>query len=193
MKMNDAFPSRYMKADDLEDGDLTVTIRDGSPVEWEEFTQKGKPTPDNKPVLYFKSPREAKALVLNKTNWKTIAQVLGTDETEDWGGKSITLYATEVESFGEMTMAVRVRLRKPEKAKATAASVSSTAAESPVLGEIKALISGWADQNQIGAEIARQLKSFDAARISELTEAQLPRLKEGIDLWIKKQSDEIPF
>lgn len=115
MKLNDAFPSHYLKADDLEDGDMTVTIRDDSPVEWAEFTQKGKPTPDNKPVLFFKQPRDAKALVLNKTNWKTISEVLGSDETEDWAGKQITLYATEVESFGETVLAVRVRLKKPNK------------------------------------------------------------------------------
>ena len=125
MKMSDAYPSNYMKADDLEEGDLTVTIRDESPVEFVEFQQKGKPTPVHKPVLFFKAPRECKALVLNKTNWKTIAQVLGTDETDEWAGRQITLYATEVESFGEMTMAVRVRLRKPQPQKAQAAAASS--------------------------------------------------------------------
>jgi hypothetical protein len=104
-----------MKAEDFEDGDIVVTIRDESPVEWAEFTQKGKPTPDNKPVLYFRHPRDAKALVLNKTNWKTINEVLGSDETDDWAGKQITLYATEVESFGETVLAIRVRLKKPIK------------------------------------------------------------------------------
>lgn len=115
MRFSDAYPSHYLKAEDLEDGDMVVTIRDDSPVEWAEFTQKGKPTPDNKPVLYFKHPRDAKALVLNKTNWKTISDVLGSDETDDWAGKQITLYATEVESFGETVLAVRVRLKKASK------------------------------------------------------------------------------
>ena len=116
MKMNDVFPSKYVKADDLEDGDLTLTIHDSEPVTYEEFTQKGKPTPENKPVLHF-NERDAKSLVLNKTNWKTITQVLGSDDSDDWCGKQITLFATQVESFGEMTMAVRVRLKAPKPAK----------------------------------------------------------------------------
>ena len=117
MKMNDVFPSKYLKADDLEDGDLTLTIRNEDPVTHEEFTQKGKPTPDNKPVLHFKE-RDSKPLVLNKTNWKTIGQALGSDDSDDWCGRQITLFATEVESFGEMTMAIRIRLKAPKNAKA---------------------------------------------------------------------------
>lgn len=114
--MHDVFPSRFLKADDLEEGDLTVTIHDSEPVTHEEFTQKGKPTPESKPVLHFSQPRGTKSLVLNKTNWTAISKALGSDDSDDWCGRQITLYATEVESFGEMTMAIRVRLKAPAKA-----------------------------------------------------------------------------
>ena len=116
MKMHDVFPSRFLKADDLEDGDLTVTIHDSDPVTHEEFPQKGKPTPESKPILHFSQPRGTKSLVLNKTNWTAISKALGSDDSDDWCGRQITLYATEVESFGEMTMAIRVRLKSPAKA-----------------------------------------------------------------------------
>jgi hypothetical protein len=199
MKLHDAFPSNYMKADDLEDGDLTVTIRDHSPVEWAEFQQKGKPTPDNKPVLYFQHPREAKALVLNKTNWKTIADVLGTDETDDWGGKQITLYATEVESFGETVLAVRVRMKKGKSNSNGQKPTQNT--NNPTFDAIKAKIEQWSDQVQIAAEVKRQLSAFDAARISDLTPAQLQEFKTGLELWMEKHkppveqvtSDDVPF
>src|SRR5215470_17533219 len=124
MKMSDAFPSKYLKADDLEDGDLVVTISD---AQFEEFTDPKTKRPDNKPVLYFQG-NEAKPLVLNKTNYKTISQLLGSDDTDNWTGRKISLYATEVESFGEVTLGIRVRLKAPAtKLKAAAAPAKSDA------------------------------------------------------------------
>lgn len=109
---NQMFPSNWLTASDI-DGELTVTISGDNPVEQREFQAPGKATPDSKPVLHFKAPKGTKPLILNKTNWKTIGQVLGSDDADNWAGQSITLFTTEVESFGEMTMGIRVRLRKP--------------------------------------------------------------------------------
>jgi len=116
--MNDAFPSKYLKADDLEEGDLVVAIKD---AQFEEFPDPKTKRPDQKPVLYFRG--DTKPLVLNKTNYKTISTLLGSDDTDDWVGRSITLYATEVESFGETMLGIRVRAKLP--AKATAANGKS--------------------------------------------------------------------
>jgi len=116
MKFNDAFPSKWLSANDIDD-DLVVTISSDDPVSYEEFKAPGKTTPDSKPVLRFKSPKGTKPLILNKSNWKTIGQVLGSDDTDDWAGRSITLYATEVEAFGETAMGIRVRAQKPKAAK----------------------------------------------------------------------------
>ena len=104
MKMNDVFPTKYLQASDLDGADVPVTIT-GCEIE-----EMGKDK-DRKPVLTFKGTE--KKLVLNKTNWSVIAKVLGTDETDDWIGQRITLYPTEVESFGETVMAIRVRLKLP--------------------------------------------------------------------------------
>lgn len=122
MRMNDAFPSKYLKADDLEEGDLVVTIND---AQFEEFPDPKTKRPDSKPVLHFEG--DIKPLVLNKTNYKTISQLLGSDDTDDWTGKKIALYATEVESFGEVTLGIRVRLKAPAKAKAASAKTDSQA------------------------------------------------------------------
>src|SRR5215510_1147691 len=122
MKLTDVYPSNWMTADDI-DGELTVTIRDYDPAEQREFKTPGKATPDSKPVLYFKSPTGTKPLILNKTNWKTIGQVLGSDDCDTWAGKQITLFTTPVESFGEMTMGIRV---KPQRPRAAAPNVTKS-------------------------------------------------------------------
>lgn len=117
MRLSEAYPSTWLTADEFDDdADLVVTIRDIEPATYEEFKQQGKATPDRKPVLYFKSPKGTKPLILNKTNFKAISELLGTDETEEWGGETIALYATEVQMGGETKMGIRVRLRKPRAA-----------------------------------------------------------------------------
>lgn len=103
MRIGDAFPSKYIKANDL-DGDTTVTIegwdteerRDGSPQHVLRFVEFPK-----------------KVWGLNKTNGNSIAKVLGDDEIENWNGKRITLYATEVQYGDETMMGIRVRLTAP--------------------------------------------------------------------------------
>jgi len=112
MKYAEVFPSKYLKVDDLEEADITVTIKDCT---WEEFTDPKTKRADQKPVLHFRE-MDAKPLILNKTNWKTIEKVLGSDDSEHWIGKKITLFATEVESFGEMALAVRVRVPRGKPA-----------------------------------------------------------------------------
>ena len=116
MKYSDAFPSRYMRADDLQGTDRIVTI---TSVDFEDFTDPKTRRTETKPVLRFRE-KAAKDLVLNRTNFKTISTVLG-EETDDWVGQSIVLYATRVESFGDMVEAIRIRDRKPKPAAAPAA------------------------------------------------------------------------
>lgn len=102
MRTNDLFPSRFLKAEDFEDGELrTLTVKS---VDLEELGQ-GKDKKE-KPVIYFRD--SDKGLVLNKTNCSIIAKLYG-EETDDWFGKKITLYAIETESFGDIVRAIRVR------------------------------------------------------------------------------------
>jgi hypothetical protein len=105
-RIGDMYPSKWLKASDCEDEDLVVTI---DRVVEEEIGQQR----DLKWVLYFKELD--KGLVLNKTNTTTIAKLWG-DNTDDWEGCQVTLYATEVQFQGDMVEAIRVR-SKPPKAK----------------------------------------------------------------------------
>jgi hypothetical protein len=105
-RIGDMYPSKWLKASDCEDEDLVVTI---DRVVEEEIGQQR----DLKWVLYFQELD--KGLVLNKTNTTTIAKLWG-DNTDDWEGCQVTLYATEVQFQGDMVEAIRVR-SKPPKAK----------------------------------------------------------------------------
>jgi hypothetical protein len=112
--IDDAFPSKYLKASDLpEEGTVTFTIEK---IEIEEIGREKQ----HKPVIYFEE-EDSKAMVANKTNCNTIAKVTGSRTFDDWIGKKINLYRAEVEFNGEMMESIRVSLRA--KAVATPKSI----------------------------------------------------------------------
>jgi len=106
MTSDQIFPSKYLKADDL-DGEMTVTIKS---VVLEELESKDRGK-QSKPVAYFRE--FDKGVVLNRTNWGTIAKQHG-DDSDMWVGKQIVLFAMDVEAFGEMVLAIRVKLPRPQ-------------------------------------------------------------------------------
>lgn len=111
-KVSEMNPSKYLKAEadcvdpDGDPADLHLTI-----TEVRQETVGMGAQADKKWVLYFKEVD--KGLVLNKTNTKAIAKLHG-DDTDDWEGKRITLYQTEVEYQGETMLGIRVRLTAPK-------------------------------------------------------------------------------
>jgi hypothetical protein len=113
-KISEAFPSKYLKADDdipdINDGGLVVTI---TGAEFETIGQGAEAS--EKIVLYFAETK--KGLVLNKTNAGTITKVLGSDDTDDWMDRKIRLVATDVEFKGDMMRGIRVSSR-PVKSEA---------------------------------------------------------------------------
>jgi len=104
VKSSEVFPSKYLKAEDLE-GDITVTIEN---VALEGLKDQAGREVD-KPVAFFEEYE--KGLILNKTNWAMIAKQFG-DESDDWKGKKITLTVIDVDAFGEVVSAIRVKLPK---------------------------------------------------------------------------------
>jgi hypothetical protein len=99
MNIHDAFPSKYLKAEDLKGRKLTVIIEG---VNKENVGQNKS----EEPVMYFKN--QQKALVLNKTNSMSVEEILGTAETDEWVGERITLYPTRVDYQGKRVPAIRV-------------------------------------------------------------------------------------
>ena len=118
--VNDMFPSKYLKASDVGDTDLALTI-----VAVDEETIGQGSDADIKSVVYFSET--PKGMVLNKTNAKAIASLYG-DESDDWAGNQIRLYATEVDFKGEQMLALRVRLRAPQPARQRTAGRSASTA-----------------------------------------------------------------
>jgi hypothetical protein len=111
--IDDVFVSKYLTAADLvdEDGnpkDFTLTIDDA----WIETLKDRKTGAEEQKIgVSFKGAK--KGMLLNKTNSKRIAQLLGSPRPKDWVGKRITLYQTEVDFQGEMKPAIRIRGKLP--------------------------------------------------------------------------------
>lgn len=115
MRVSSAFPSQYLRAADLQERAVRVTMNH---ITMEDIGS------DNKPVLYFTG--KEKGLVLNKTNANNIANVYG-DETDGWAGKEIELFPTIVDFQGKSVDAIRVRVPRAKPAAATTAAPASRA------------------------------------------------------------------
>ncbi len=96
MKLNDIFPSDYLKASDLDfpivDNIVKVT--------------QDMLGDDLKLMVHLSN---TKTLACNKTNAASIADIIGSDETDEWIGHPIELYATKTNFKGQMVPCIRVR------------------------------------------------------------------------------------
>lgn len=98
--INDAFPSNYLKASDLQGKEALVTI------DRVEFEAVGRER-EMKAVVYFQGKQ--KGIVLNKTNAKKIIEISGSALTEEWHGTQIKIYPTETEFGGETVDCIRIK------------------------------------------------------------------------------------
>lgn len=98
--VNDVFPSKFLKAHELQGREPIVTI---DRVEFEQVGQKR----DTVPVLYFVG--KDKGLKLNKTMANKIVEISGSAVTEEWPGIKLKLYATEATFGGETFDVVRIK------------------------------------------------------------------------------------
>ncbi len=96
----DKYPSKWLRASDLPKPRL-VTIRKISDEEVGD---------DIKPVAYFHG--EEKGLGLNITNCRKIAEIVKSDDVDDWEGKTIVIYKTQTEYQGKEVDCVRIRVPK---------------------------------------------------------------------------------
>lgn len=94
----------YLGAYSIENGqDLILTIK---------YVQEEKVTgtdgkKDDCVVCHF--VENAKPMILNATNMKTITKLYKTPYIEDWAGKKIQIYVEKVKAFGDIVEALRVR------------------------------------------------------------------------------------
>lgn len=96
MRRDDVFPSKWIKASDLQGRQVTVTI---DRLEMETIGD------ETKPVLYFIG--KEKGMVLNQTNWGSIEPIAGED-TDQWHNQKVVLFPTKVQFNGKMVDAIRI-------------------------------------------------------------------------------------
>jgi len=101
--MDEFYPSPYLRAEDI-DGPVAVTIES---VRAEKFSgQRGEPDV-LKPVTFFRELK--KGLIVNRTNYRSIMEITGQEDTDDWAGARLLLRVEQVPAFGEVVDALRVR------------------------------------------------------------------------------------
>lgn len=121
--INDAFPSKYLKASDLQGRQVTVRM---DRAEYETIGD------DRKLILYFQG--KEKGMVLNKTNANNIGFIYGPD-TDGWQGAEITLFEAMVDFQGKTVPAIRVRAPQRKAAAPAVAAQSHQRPLAPVGGD----------------------------------------------------------
>jgi len=174
MKTADVFPSRYLKAEEL-DEDLTVTIRE---VVMETFTDRERGTDTEKPVAYFEELE--KGLIINKTNWSQIAKQHG-DESDEWPGKAIVLTVMDVSAFGDVVSAIRIR--------------SKTKSAKPKSGDsaTPALIGRWSDLVREAQKIGIEVEPIAGDIGKDELIRRGKQLKAAIDSFAETNGGGTPF
>lgn len=115
--LNEMFPSQYLNGEDLKGKAYVLKIRF---VKTEEIFDQQKRAKAKKWVVYFEDAR--KGCLIGKTQTAQIFEGTDTKATEEWTGKTIEIYPTNVVAFGETHCVPRFR-------KASVAQVTPTPAE----------------------------------------------------------------
>lgn len=111
--LNDMFPSKTLKADDLKSPtgkgyrEFNLTVESLEPVDFKD----DQGVTEKKWVVHFKGAQ--KGLVLNRTNAQTICDAYGED-TDEWIGNKIILYVTTVGTPTGPKPGIRVRTANDE-------------------------------------------------------------------------------
>jgi hypothetical protein len=109
-KISETFPSRFLKAADLQGEDRKVVIQ-GVMIERLGVGADA----DQKPVVTYRGWQ--KVHVLNKGTSNTVTDALG-DDTDDWVGKHVILFETTTQDLhGKPCQVVRVRIPAARDAK----------------------------------------------------------------------------
>jgi hypothetical protein len=100
---NDVFPSKYLKAADLNGRPLTLEIK-SAPLE---VLNGPDGKQDQKTVLYFTNT--PKKMPLNRVNWDAVVDVTGEVDSDNWVGHKIEVYPTTTQMGGKTVDCIRIR------------------------------------------------------------------------------------
>ena len=109
MKLSDIKESKYLAKDDCGEAGIVLTI---DRVVGEKVGEDQRGNEEHKPVMHFQE-QNVKPLIVNVTNFETIAEGTGLDDSDNWGGQRIKVYNDPNVSFaGKRTGGIRVRTPK---------------------------------------------------------------------------------
>ncbi len=124
MKLSQMFPRRYATGEDLQGKPITLTI---ASITSEKMHPQANAPEVEKWVMYFKEAK--KGVVLNRPLAYQIAEFLGSEDTDGWVGKSITIYPQPMTVAGKKVTAIRARAAKVKPGAAGEAIPPSLAEE----------------------------------------------------------------
>lgn len=124
MKLSQMFPKRYATGEDLQGKAVTLTI---SKVSAEKMHPQPNAPEVERFVVYFKEAK--KGIILSRTLAYQFAEILSSEDTDDWLGKSITIYPQPMTVAGKRVTAIRARAAKTEYESAGEASLPRSLAE----------------------------------------------------------------
>lgn len=112
MNINEIYSSNseYLRADDIKGQKPVVTI-EGITTS----TNRDKRTGEEYTQLVLTFVGKEKKLSLNRTNAQMIAELTGSDNTDDWIGVSLKLYTTLVTVGDEKKLGIRIMPELPEQ------------------------------------------------------------------------------
>ena len=97
------FSSKYLRADDLNGQDVTLTIKAVTGVTYTDGTEQ--------PLIHWQEPG-VKPFGCNTTNKNTIIALLGVRDTDELPGKQVTLYPSTVDTAGQFLGRPCIRIRQ---------------------------------------------------------------------------------
>lgn len=107
MRVSDAFPSRWLRAADLQNREVKVTIMKVAMESMARDSSEESSSSKAKPVLYFANKN--KGLVLNATNAHRIAEAYG-DDMDGWKDREVLIYPDKTQFGGQLVDCIRVRV-----------------------------------------------------------------------------------
>lgn len=108
-KIGEMIESKYLKQSDIED-EREFTIKK---IGKGNVAREDEPE-DMKWMVAFEETK--KPMVLNSTNIQLMAKACGSEDTEDWIGKKVTIYVDHNVSFGgKLVGGLRVKVQPPKK------------------------------------------------------------------------------
>ncbi len=182
--LHQMFPSKYLQPEDLERGKTTiVTI---SKV-WLAGARVPKPGADPEPEYMIEFAEFRKPAKLKAVFARTVADVLGSDRTEDWIGHRIGIFPIAIVAYGKTMQVIQCDLVRPPAVAAALPGTTAVVVSRKVLprAAVDRFVGALAEKGAAWSDFLAWLKKFDrpahdlvaGCDLDQITEPLVPRMK----------------